>query len=238
LRNCFAAQRKSSLEFANLQFSQAVTMTKTIWIRSAVLLACGVLLGVIVDRALQTGVIPSVSAQQRQQQPAQRPQQAQPAGQRAEPLPTMESLPEEVARLKALVPSNSHIMMDVQWHWTNLWFAGQAKNWPLAQYYFNETRGHIQWFVKKSPTLRSAGPDREEVNIEGIFDGIDTSSLTDVKNAIAKKDAVQFASTYKIMLESCYSCHKSAGRPYIRPQIPKVQVQAIVNMDPNATWPQ
>ena len=90
-------------------------------------------------------------------------------------------------------------MMDVQWHWTNLWFAAQAKNWPLAQYYFNETRGHIQWFVKKSPTMRSAGPEREEVNIEGIFDGIDTSSLTDVKNAIAKKDPVQFANTYKIM---------------------------------------
>jgi hypothetical protein len=213
-------------------------MTKTIWIRSAVLMACGVLVGVVVDRALQTGVIPSVSAQQRQQQPAQRGQQAQPAGQRAEPLPTMESLPEEVARLKALVPSNSHIMMDVQWHWTNLWFAAQAKNWPLAQYYFNETRGHIQWFVKKSPTLRSAGPEREEVNIEGIFEGIDTSALTDVKNAIGKKDSVQFANTYKIMLESCYSCHKSAGRPYIRPQIPKAQMQAIVNMDPNATWPQ
>jgi cytochrome c553 len=193
-------------------------------------------------------VIPTVSAQQRQAQPAQRGQQqaqpaqrgqqAQPAAQRQEPLPTMESLPEEVARLKALVPSNSHIMMDVQWHWTNLWFAGQAKNWPLAQYYFNEARGHIQWFVKKSPTLRSAGPDREEVNIEGIFDGIDTSSLMDVKNAIAQKNSAQFASTYKIMLESCYSCHKSAGRPYIRPQIPKVAVQAIVNLDPNATWPQ
>jgi len=217
-------------------------MTKTIWIRSAVLMACGVLLGVVVDRALQTGVIPTVSAQQRQGQPAQRGQQvqpaAQPAAQRAEPLPTMESLPEEVARLKALVPSNSHIMMDVQWHWTNLWFAGQAKNWPLAQYYFNEARGHIQWFVKKSPTLRSAGPEKEEVNIEGIFDGIDTSSLMDVKNAIAMKNGVQFASTYKIMLESCYSCHKSAGRPYLRPQIPKVAMQSILNYDPNATWPQ
>src|SRR5262245_27977448 len=158
-------------------------MTKTMWIRRTVLLVCGVLLGVIVDRASQTGVIPKVSAQQRQQQPVQRGQQPQPAAQRGEPLPTMESLPEEVARLKALVPSNSHMMMDVQWHWTNLWFAGQAKNWPLAQYYFNETRGHIQWFVKKSPTLRSAGPEKEEVNIAGIFDGIDTSSLTDVKNA-------------------------------------------------------
>ena len=153
-------------------------------------------------------------------------------------LPTMESLPEEVARLNALVPSNSHFMMDVQWHWTNLWFAGKAKNWPLAQYYFNESRGHIQWFVKKSPTLKSAGPEKEEVNIAGIFDGIDTSSLAAVKTAIANKDSAQFEATYKTMLESCYSCHKSAGRPYLRPQIPTAPMQSIINYDPNATWPQ
>jgi hypothetical protein len=204
-------------------------MTKMIWIRRAFLILCGALLGIAADQAWNSGVIPSAAAQQ-PQQPAQRP--APP------PLPTMASLPAEVARLKELVPSNSHLMMDVQWHWTNLWFAGQAKNWPLAQYYFNESRNHIQWFVKKSPTLRSAGPDREEVNIEGIFEGIDTSSLNDVKTAIAKKDSAQFASTYRIMLESCYSCHKSAGRPYLRPMIPTTQVQSMVNLDPNATWPQ
>ena len=131
---------------------------------------------------------------------AQQPAQAQQPPQNGQaPLPTMESLPAEVARLNALVPSNSHFMMDVQWHWTNLWFAGKAKNWPLAQYYFNESRGHIQWFVKKSPTLKSAGPEKEEVNIAGIFEGIDTSSLAAVKTAI-NKDSAQFA--YKTMLES------------------------------------
>jgi hypothetical protein len=171
---------------------------------------------------------------------ASQPQRAQPQPQqpRAEALPTLESLPREVARLQALVPSNSHIMMDVQWHWTNLWFAGQAKNWPLAQYYFNEARGHIQWLIKKSPTIRSSGPDREDVNIEGIFGGIDTSSLADVKTAIEQKNAVKFAAAYKTMLESCYSCHKSVGRPYLRPMIPKASMQAILNMDPNATWPE
>ena len=169
---------------------------------------------------------------------AQQPAPAQQPPQNGQaPLPTMESLPEEVARLNALVPSNSHFMMDVQWHWTNLWFAGKAKNWPLAQYYFNESRGHIQWFVKKSPTLKSAGPEKEEVNIAGIFEGIDTSSLAAVKMAIANKDSAQFEATYKTMLESCYSCHKSAGRPYLRPQIPTAPMQSIINYDPNATWP-
>jgi|SRR5437016_5191706 len=209
-------------------------MAKTIWI-----LVIGVVVGVGVDRTLLYGLIPTRPAQQEEKkQPQQGKQQAKGEG-KSDALPTMESLPEEVAKLKALVPSNSHIMMDVQWHWNNLWFAAQAKNWPLAQYYFNETRGHIQWLIKKAgPVMRSAGPEREEVNIQGIFDGVDTSSLADVKTAIAMKDPEKFAASYKIMLESCYACHKSVGRPYIKPMIPKQQVQAMVNMDPNATWPQ
>src|ERR1041385_2507691 len=144
-------------------------MAKTIWI-----LLFGVVIGIGVDRTL-LGIMPARPARQEQTKP-----QAKPEGQKGDALPTMESLPEEVAKLKALVPSNSHIMMDVQWHWNNLWFAGQAKNWPLAQYYFNEARGHIQWLIKKAgPVMKSAGPDKEEVNIQGIFDGIDTSSRSE-----------------------------------------------------------
>ena len=102
----------------------------------------------------------------------------------------MDQLPAEVAQLKALVPSNSHIMMDVQFHWTNLWWAGKKKNWPLAQYYFNETRGHIQWLIRKSPVMKSQ-LDQKDVDIAGIFDGVDTSSLAAVKTAIEHKDSAR-----------------------------------------------
>ena len=170
--------------------------------------------------------IPAISAQQRE------------GGGRARGprLPTMEEVPQEIATLRQLIPTNSTIMMDVQWHWTNLWFAGRKKNWPLAQYYFNESRGHIQQLVRKNPTIRN-NAEQKDVDLVGIFDGIDTSSLMMVKDAIEKKDGPTFEKNYRIMLESCYACHKSIGRPYIRPQIPTAQVQQIVNMDPNATWP-
>jgi hypothetical protein len=158
-------------------------------------------------------------------------------GRRGPRLPTAEELPQEVATLRQLIPTNSTIMMDVQWHWTNLWWAGKRKNWPLAQYYFNEARGHIQQLVRKNPTIRNQ-VDQTDVDLQGIFDGIDTSSLAMVKDAIAKKDSVVFEKDYRTMIESCYACHKSVGRPYIRPQIPTAQVQAMVNMDPAATWPQ
>ena len=185
------------------------------------LVACGIIAGIGIDRGWHRGMLPVLSAQQG----------------RRNALPTMDSLPAEVAQLKLLVPSNSHIMMDVQFHWTNLWFAGRKKNSPSRQYFFNETRGHIQWLIRKSPMIRNQ-VDQTDVDISGIFDGIDTSSLAAVKTAIEKQDSLQFAATYKTMLESCYACHKSVGRPYIRPMIPQTSVMPLLNFDPNATWPQ
>ena len=195
-------------------------MTKRIWIGSACLVAFGILLGVGIDRGWRQGLIPTASAQQGRN-----------------PLPTMESLPGEVAQLKALLPSNSHIMMDVQFHWTSLWFAGRNRNWALAKFYFDESRSHMIWLIRKSPVVRGQ-QDGKDVDIKGIFDGIDTSSLADVKSAIEKKDSLHFTAAYKTMLESCYSCHKSVGRPYLKPMIPRTPVQSVMNVDPNATWPQ
>ena len=197
-------------------------MTIQISVRSLSLLACGILLGIAVDRmGYVAAIVPTVAAQQ---------------GRAAAPPPTLESVAADVAQLKAIQPSNSHIMMDVQFHWTNLWFAAQKKDWAFAQYQFNEMRGHIQWLMRKSPIIR--GQDGMDVDVKSIFDAIDTSSLADVKAAIEKKDSVKFATTYKTMIESCYSCHKAVGRSYLRPMIPTAPAMTVINLDPKATWPQ
>jgi hypothetical protein len=179
-------------------------------------------LGIAADRVGYPGALfPTIAAQQ---------------GRAAAPPPTLESLAADVAQLKAIQPSNSHIMMDVQFHWTNLWFAAQKKDWAFAQYQFNEMRGHIQWLMRKSPVIRAQ--DGTDVDVKSIFDAVDTSSLADVKAAIEKKDSARFVATYKTMLESCYSCHKAVGRPYLRPMIPTAQAMTVINLDPNATWPE
>ena len=187
------------------------------WLASTLLIACGALIGMGLMLGWQRGVLPTAGAQGRN------------------PLPTMESLPAEVARLKALVPSKSHTMMDVQFHWTNLWFAGQKKNWPLAQFYFDESRQHIVWMIRIRPVRQS--PDGKDVDLQAIFDGIDKTSMAAVKQAIEKKDETQFAAAYSTMLESCYACHKPSGKAYLRPMIPLTPDQSIINFDPNATWP-
>ena len=91
------------------------------------LLVIGILIG---------AQLPAMSAPQRE-------------GRRGGPQPpTLEQVPQEILTLRELIPTNSSIMMDVQWHWTNLWWA-----WPLAQYYFNDSRGHIQQLVRKKLLL-------------------------------------------------------------------------------------
>lgn len=66
------------------------------------------------------------------------------------PKVDLTALNNDVARRKSITPSNSHIMEDVSFHYSNLWFAGQKKNWPLAMFYYNESRNHIRWLLQKN----------------------------------------------------------------------------------------
>jgi hypothetical protein len=141
----------------------------------------------------------------------------------------------DVTRLKNITPNLSHVMADASFQYSNLWFAGQQKNWPLAMFYFNETRGRIRWLLRINPTPKT--PEGEVVNLQGIFDSIDTDAMAKLKQSIESKDSAAFSTAYKGMLEACYTCHKSAGRPYLRPMVPTSAPQSIINYDPNATWP-
>jgi hypothetical protein len=147
----------------------------------------------------------------------------------------------EIARLKAEVeqvrgrlPSQSHAMMDVGYHFANLWFAGQNKNWPLAQFYLDETRSHLRWAVRIIPVRRAQGG---EVDLRGLLEAVDRTGLADIAKAISGKDADGFAAAYRQTLEGCYSCHKAADKAYLRPRIPEQPEARIINFDPAATWP-
>lgn len=148
----------------------------------------------------------------------------------------IEELEAEVKRLASIAPTQSHVMADTAIQAGSLWFAAQKENWPLATFYFNETRGRIRWTIRINPTPKVSGKD-ETVDLQGIFDGIDTGVLTPLKAAIDAKDRAAFETNYRLLLESCYACHKSSGRPHLRPMIPTVPPQPIINPDPAANWP-
>ncbi|MGE0453240.1 MAG: hypothetical protein AB7O37_01330 [Vicinamibacteria bacterium] len=139
-----------------------------------------------------------------------------------------------MARLKRLVPSQSHAMQDVGYHFTNLWFAGRKRNWPLAGFYLAETRQHLKWAVRIIPVRKTQAG---EVDLDGIREAFDGSSLTEIQAAIDARDAARFAESYRVALEGCYSCHKASEKPFLRPQVPLEPEVKIINLDPNAQWP-
>src|SRR5215510_5348981 len=147
-----------------------------------------------------------------------------------------DALRADVARLKANAPSQSHTMSDVGYHWANLWFAGEKKNWPLATFYFEEARSHILWTIRLRPVRK--GPDGNDVNLMPIFEGIDTSAFKMIADAIQTQNSGAFVAAYRETLQACYGCHKASGLAFLRPEVPTEPAQAIINVDGAATWPQ
>src|SRR4030095_7434731 len=121
-------------------------------IKGLLLFVCGALVG-----GLLVWKLPALA-----QSSAKEPGKAAPVP------PDLATLNDDVTRLKSVTPTFPQLMADVAFQYSNLWFGGQKKNWPLAMFYFNETRGRIRWLLRINPTPKT--PDGEVVNLQGIFD--------------------------------------------------------------------
>jgi hypothetical protein len=150
--------------------------------------------------------------------------------------PDLQTLAADVETLKGKATDQSHVMQDVSYHFSNLWFAGQHGNWDLANFYWSETRSHLRWAVRVIPKRKdNAG---QEVDLVAILQAFENGPLKQLEEAIAAKDKVVFEKKYRESMENCYSCHKAADKPFLRLQIPMRPESPIVNFDPNAKWPQ
>jgi len=157
------------------------------------------------------------------------------AQQLSQAKPDLAALSAEVERLKQVLPDQAHAMQDVDYHFTNLWFAGNQSNWDLAQFYLGETRSHLRWAVRIIPVRKdNAG---KEIKLQDILQAVENSPLKQLEDAIKAKDREKFAAAYEFTLTGCYSCHKAADKPYLRPRIPNHPSSNMMNFDPNATWP-
>jgi hypothetical protein len=146
-----------------------------------------------------------------------------------------DELEARIKALESLIPDQAHIMADVGEHFANLWFAGTAENWPLADFYLNETKSHLHWAVRRIP-IRKDNKGRD-IDLAAILQAFENSQLTQLKQTIDGRDKAGFERVYKESLTMCYSCHKAADKPYLRPRVPAEPESPIVNFDPKADWP-
>jgi hypothetical protein len=139
------------------------------------------------------------------------------------------ALKKEIEVLKGKAPDQSHAMKDVAYHFTNLWFAGQKQNWPLAKFYCDETRSHLKWAVRIIPVRKVKGG---ELDLRVMLEGLDQSVFAAVSKAIEAKDPAGFSQAYRQALEGCYGCHAAAEKPFLRLKIPEQPEARIIDFAP------
>jgi len=130
------------------------------------------------------------------------------------------------------LPDQAHVMMDVGYHFANLWVAADNKNWPLAAYYVGEVQSHLAWAVRIRPiyTTKSGG----QVELSGILEAVTNTFLKAVGEAVEKQDMTAFRTAYEQTMAGCYACHSSCEKPFLRLQIPTAPGASIISFAPPA----
>lgn len=130
---------------------------------------------------------------------------------------TIAALRAEIERLKGIVPSQAVAMTQVAYNFGNLWFAAHAENWPLAQFYFNETRTRLRWALRIVPVRRiSTG----EVALEALLAALEADQLAALGRALQEHDVGRFEAAYRDVMSGCEGCHAASEKPYLRLHAP------------------
>ena len=109
-------------------------------------------------------------------------------------------------------PGFGEFMSGIQAHHSKLWFAGQNKNWKLADFEVHEIMEAIE-DIQKFQT------ERKESQMIGMIN----PALDSINNAIQQKNPVLFKSSYTLLTNTCNNCHHAANFEFNVVKIPDTQ---------------
>jgi hypothetical protein len=140
----------------------------------------------------------------------------------------LEALRQQVEELRNLaVRTQSHVMVDVEYHFSNLWYAGHNDQWELAAFYLRETDSHLRWTVRIRP-VRSIRGSGGSVELQPFQERIEQSGLSQLENAIENEDIDAFENAYTSTMTECYACHLASGFSYLEPHIPEMPLSPLM----------
>ncbi len=117
---------------------------------------------------------------------------------------------------KSLSASEAHLgehMGQMQYYVVKLGLALQHKNQPLANFYAGEVNETYE-------EMRSLNIVDDSIPISRLLNQLLSPVLQNVTSVISQNDTAQFLSQYQALIETCNSCHKETGRPFIVVQAP------------------
>jgi hypothetical protein len=130
-----------------------------------------------------------------------------------------EELAERIAALENLaVRTQSHVMMDVEYQFSNLWFAAAKGQWDLAGFYLRESRSHLAWTVRMRPVRNVRGGGT--VDLRPFEDSIGAGFAL-IESKIGEQDPEGFRTAYTQTLSQCHACHTASGLGYLEPHVPE-----------------
>ena len=105
-------------------------------------------------------------------------------------------------------PGLGEIMTLQQMRHLKLWFAGQAGNWPLADYELDELKEGYEDIVKYFPT-------KDDVPTGPMASAIIEKEVAELNKAIEAKDRKRFTAAFEKLTASCNACHQSSKKLFI-----------------------
>jgi hypothetical protein len=120
---------------------------------------------------------------------------------------------EEKAPVTNYVPGLEQFMGVILTEHAKLWYAGEKKNWPLADYQLGEIKEIMSDVQDVVPTFKN-------LPLADMLDAVITGEIATMEKAIAAKDAKAFASGYDKLTQACNNCHQATGNGFVVIQRP------------------
>jgi len=124
---------------------------------------------------------------------------------------------------KPYSPRIGDIMILMQIRHAKLWFAGNARNWELADFELDELKEGLEDIEKLFPTI-------EGVAMPPVIDALNDGEIAQLTKAIEAQDRAKFASAFDRLTAACNACHQVTKHAFIviqRPTAPPLTNQSF-----------
>lgn len=123
------------------------------------------------------------------------------------------SAPQKADTQYSYVPDLGDIMETMQLRHFKLSYAGQLKNWTLANF-------ELMQIQKSFDVTAKLYPDFANVDFAKLISQLSKPALARVGEAIKAQDSAAFAQAFGALTHACDNCHQAAGFGFIVIRVP------------------
>jgi hypothetical protein len=124
---------------------------------------------------------------------------------------------------KPYSPRIGDIMILMQIRHAKLWFAGNARNWALADFELDEIKEGLEDVEKLFPTI-------DGVATPPVIDALNGGEIAQLAKAMELRDRAKFVSAFDRLTAACNACHQVTKHAFIvvqRPTAPPLTNQSF-----------